>query len=144
MGYPLAKGDHAFYLTPRRFDTVFCPAAPLLEIHSLTDRLSGLELGYLFFDSETGAIVPDEDSEVPWPYGYRTVELLATTGFEEIPFDIQDAVIEQAIASYSAPDTTVQQISQGSRSVSFSARGALGVTQRWTDAVARYRREVSD
>lgn len=145
VGYPIAyQEDATYYLTPRRFDTVFAPVAPIHEIFSLTDRLSGLELDYLFFDSESGAIIPDPDSRVQWPYGFKTVEMIATTGFEEIPYDIIDAVTEQAIAVYSAPDTTVQQMSQGSRSVSFSSKGALGVTQRWTDAVERYRRVVAD
>lgn len=142
IGYDPTYRTDDFYLTARRYGTLFSPVAPLHEVLVLEDRVTGEELDYAYFDVESGTITPKPHT--PWPPEWKTIHLQATVGFQVIPSAIQDAVAEQATALFAAPDTTIQQLSQGSRSVSYSSKGTLGVTQRWTDAVDSYRRLVAD
>lgn len=142
IGYDPTYRTDDFYLTARRYGTLFSPVAPLHEVLVLEDRVTGEALDYAYFDVDSGTIAPKP--RTPWPPQWKTIHLQAVVGFQIMPAAIQDAVVEQAIALFAAPDTTIQQLSQGSRSVSYSSRGALGVTQRWTDAVEMYRRIVAD
>jgi hypothetical protein len=72
-----------------------------------------------------------------WPDGLDNIRIVWSHGFANIPAGIQDAVLEQAETQYHAI-TAVASRSAGGESITFSAQASLGVTQRWSDAVARY------
>jgi hypothetical protein len=72
-----------------------------------------------------------------WPDKLGAIAVLYTHGYDPIPADIADAVLEQAQIALNTI-VGVQQTSQGSRSVTFGAASTTGVTQRWSDTVARY------
>lgn len=72
-----------------------------------------------------------------WPDGLGNVQVSYTHGYDEIPGDIQDAVLEQAELQYKIL-AGVQQASLGAQSVTFGTQASVGVTQRWTDAVTSH------
>lgn len=72
-----------------------------------------------------------------WPDDLDNVEVTYSHGWDQVPGDIQDAVLEQAETQYLTV-VAYQSRSAGSESVTYSALAAVGVTQRWTDAVNRY------
>lgn len=73
-----------------------------------------------------------------WPDELDVVEVTYTHGWTVIPGDVEDAVLEQAEAVYDV-EVALQSRSSGAESVTYSASAAVGVTQRWTDTVERYR-----
>lgn len=143
IGYdPSYRADAVFTVSAYTREVLFLPVAPIHSIDEIYNLRAGeaVDSSLYAFDSETGAIFCTKPDVQYWPTGFSALRVTATVGFERIPDGIQDAVLEQALALYSAPDITIQQISQGSRSISFMSRSATGVTQRWSDAVAMYRR----
>lgn len=78
-----------------------------------------------------------------WPDGLGNVEVVYDHGFAEVPGDIADAVLEQAELQFTVL-AGVQQASLGPQSVTFGAQAAVGVTARWSEAVARYQVGVGD
>lgn len=141
IGYDPSRAVREFYLTARRYDTLMLPAAPLNELVTFEDR-DGNELDYAYYDARSASIVRAHGAD--WPRRWKAIHVVADTGFDEIPQDIQDATLERAMALYENPNTAVTQLSQGSRSLSFGVRAMTGVTQRWSDTVSRYRREIED
>lgn len=71
-----------------------------------------------------------------WPRGLDNVQVTYRSGFEKVPGDVEDAVLEQAEATYRVLPGVAAHAS-GSESRSYLA-SAAGVTQRWADTVARY------
>lgn len=72
-----------------------------------------------------------------WPDRLRSVKATVDHGFEEIPEDVQAAVLDQAEAGYNTR-RGVQSVSVDGQAVTYGAREAVGVTQMWSDTVARY------
>lgn len=142
IGYnPSRNPEYEVFLTARRYDTLMLPVAPLNELLLFGDR-EGNELEYAYYDKQSASIMRPHGVE--WPSRWKAIHVVADVGYDSIPDDIQDAVLERAFTLYQNPDTSVTQLSQGSRSLSFGIRAMTGVTQRWSDAVQRYRREVDD
>ena len=73
-----------------------------------------------------------------WRDGLGNIHITWTHGWAEIPADIQDAVLEQAETQFHAI-AAIASTSAGGESITFSAQAALGVTNRWSDTVARHR-----
>lgn len=73
-----------------------------------------------------------------WPDDLDNVEVTYTHGYAVVPGDIADAVLEQAEAAYNV-EVALQSRTAGAESITYSATAAVGVTQKWADAVARYR-----
>jgi hypothetical protein len=72
-----------------------------------------------------------------WPDDLGNIEVTYTHGYDQIPGDIEDAVLEQAELQFQIL-AGVAQMSLGSESFAFGAQATVGTTQRWSDAVARY------
>ena len=73
-----------------------------------------------------------------WPDGLDNIHIKWTHGWAEIPADIQDAILEQAETQFHAI-AAIASTSAGGESITFSAQATLGVTNRWAEAVTRYR-----
>ena len=72
-----------------------------------------------------------------WPAGLDNVEVTYTHGWDEVPGGIEDAVLEQAEATYNVM-AGVASVTSGREARTFLSQAAVGVTQRWAEAVARY------
>lgn len=72
-----------------------------------------------------------------WPGRLRAVRVVYDHGYTEVPEDVQAAVIDQAEAGYNTR-RGVQSVSVDGQAVTYGAREAVGVTQTWSDTVARY------
>ncbi|GAA3727360.1 mobile element protein [Streptomyces tremellae] len=72
-----------------------------------------------------------------WPRWYRSVAAVVDHGYDPVPEDVQEVVLDQAQAMFNAAPG-VQQVTSGSESVSFGTAATVGVTAQWTAAVARY------
>lgn len=73
-----------------------------------------------------------------WPTGLGNIHVTYTHGWDEVPGDIQDAVLEQAsIQAYTLIHVT--QESANNVSVSYGAQATVGVTTKWSECVAKYR-----
>ncbi|XBH21608.1 hypothetical protein V5R04_15590 [Jonesiaceae bacterium BS-20] len=72
-----------------------------------------------------------------WPDGLDNIEVTFSHGWEIPPADIQDAVLEQAETIFLVT-VGIQSRTAGSESITTSALAAIGVTQKWTDAVEKY------
>jgi hypothetical protein len=73
-----------------------------------------------------------------WPDGLGNIEVTFTHGWDPIPGAIQDAVLEQAAVQALVP-VGVQSESAIGQSVTYGLASTIGVTQKWVDAVNRYR-----
>lgn len=78
-----------------------------------------------------------------WSDDLGNIEVTYTHGYENIPGDIQDAVLEQAELQFQIL-AGVTQMSLGSQSVAFGTKATVGVTQRWSDAVETHRLNRAD
>lgn len=100
-------------------------------------------------------LVPDTDYQVDgdagilrrvngvWPEGLGTVRVVYSHGWEEIPGDIEDAVLELA-TTLALVHIHLQQNSAGSVQESYIAQATVGTTAAWTECVDTYRINVED
>lgn len=72
-----------------------------------------------------------------WPDGLRSVRVVCDYGFEQVPEDVQEVVLDAAEARWNTK-RGLQSLSVDGQSVTFGAASTVGVTQAWSDAVARY------
>lgn len=80
-----------------------------------------------------------------WPCGYDNITVSYTAGWDEteIPGDIQDAVLEHA--GHIVDNLgLMEQETTGPFTERYSSAAINGVTQKWSDAVERYRVGVGD
>lgn len=76
-----------------------------------------------------------------WPAGTGNIEVTYSHGYadvEDVPGDIQDAVLEHAV-TVCLTYAHIQQNSAGSAQESYIHAAMVGVTQKWVSAVERYR-----
>jgi hypothetical protein len=77
-----------------------------------------------------------------WPDRLRCIDVVYSHGFgldlEGIPQDVQEAVIDQARTMFTVVPG-VQSRAVGGQSVTFGATAAVGVSDQWSKAVARYK-----
>lgn len=78
-----------------------------------------------------------------WRDGLDNYHVTYTHGYDEVPGDIVDAVLEQAEATYRLL-VGVANVGSGSESIGYFASVTTGVTQRWTEAVERYQIGTAD
>lgn len=112
--------------------TILLPAFPVIGTPTIEID------GEAFTDWEIGrekGILRRKDGE--WPNGLDNIRIQWTHGYSEIPADIQDAVLEHAETQYHSI-AAIASTSAGGESITFSAQAAIGVTTRWSEAVARY------
>lgn len=76
-----------------------------------------------------------------WPAGLGNIEVTYSHGYEDsedVPGDIQDAVLEHAV-TICLTYAHIQQNSAGSAQESYIQAAMVGVTQKWVDTVERYK-----
>lgn len=122
-------------------DRLLLPAAPVQTVTSVTvdgtvltehvDFRVRRDAGIL---RRYGCAIWDDWAEVDVVYGH---------GYDPIPDDIQDVVIEQARTIYRL-QPGVQSIQAGGESITYGAQAAVGVTTQWTTAVESYRLNRGD
>lgn len=100
---------------------------PLVEVdgRAVTDFATGRQAGVLRRDAG-------------WPDGLENIKVTFDYGYEEIPTDIQDAVLEVAeiAANMSAG---VENVTTGNESVKFANSFVNGgTTEQWTETVHKY------
>jgi hypothetical protein len=78
----------------------------------------------------------------PWP-DWSEITVIFGHGYDPIPEDVQEAVIDQARAQYRL-QPGVQSIQAGGESVTFGSTAATGVTSQWTAAVDNHRLNRGD
>jgi hypothetical protein len=77
-----------------------------------------------------------------WPNRLRCLVVTYSHGWDPIPEDIQEAVIDQARTMFTVP-AGVQSKAVGGQSVTFGSTAAVGVSDQWSKAVARHKVRTS-
>lgn len=72
-----------------------------------------------------------------WPDGLDNIVVTYTHGWTVVPGDIADAVLE--MAEIDSRPHGVASVASGSESIGIAVTIQTGVTQRWSDAVEKYR-----
>lgn len=133
IGFPVTLVENeTIYLSGTGNRHLLLPARPvvgkpvvLIDDQPVTDFAVGRDAGIL------------RRRNAVWPDDLDNIEVTYSHGWVEPPGDIQDAVLEQAETQFLV-SVAFQSRQAGSESVTVSALAAVGVTQRWTDAVDRY------
>lgn len=111
--------------------TLLLPVCPVRAVHLV--EVDGQEVADFEWSAE-GIL----RCRSRWPDRLRSVKVTCDHGFEEIPGDVQEVVLDQAEAA-SNIRKGVQSVSVDGQSVTYGTQSAVGVTQAWADTVARYR-----
>ncbi|GAA3384494.1 mobile element protein [Streptomyces racemochromogenes] len=114
--------------------SLLLPAAPVTDVASVTVDGQTLTAGTDYTWSADGYL---HRMGCAWPSTLRSVTVVYSHGYADIPGDIQEVVIDQARAMY-AILPGVQQQTVGAQSVTFGVQAATGVTAQWAAAVERY------
>lgn len=120
--------------------SLLLPAAPVTAVDSVEVDGEVLEAGTSYSWSQDGFL---RHLDGCWPDRLRCIEVTYSHGYDLVPEDIQEVVIDQAQAIY-AVQPGVQQKTVGSQSVTFGAQAATGVTAQWSSVVERYRLNSGD
>lgn len=133
VGHSVTKETKTLILDPPAGETLLLPVK---GVTSLAVKLGGIQLEHVTYSPRTGAL----RRRGGWGTELGSIEVTYTAGSDEVPEDVADAVAEQAASIFATLSTPgVQQISQGSRSISFGTTATVGTTRRWVDAVERHR-----
>jgi hypothetical protein len=121
-------------------EALLLPAAPVTAVTSV--KLDGTLLaeGTDFAWSADGFL---RRLGCCWPDRLRCVDVVYSHGYDPVPDDIAEVVIDQARAMYRV-EPGIQTKTVGGQSVTFGVQSAIGVTAQWTDAVVRYRLNRGD
>jgi hypothetical protein len=146
VGHPVTLvEDETIILDGVGGELLLLPAAPVTELTSVkvrgtvvTDYEASLRAGTLRRTPTTGGGMAAE-----WPDGLGNIEVTYSHGNAVVPGGIQDAVLEHAATLLLAP-IGVQQETAGSQSITWGLQATTGVTQKWEEAVARYRLSGGD
>lgn len=115
-------------------------AAPVVEVTSV--KLDDVALAYRT-DYEWSSDGFLRRIGACWPNRLRCIEVVYSHGFQQIPDDICEVVIDQARAQYAVrPGLTSMTV--GGQSVAFGAQASIGVTSQWSTAVEKYRLNRGD
>ncbi|WP_045562983.1 hypothetical protein [Streptomyces sp. FxanaA7] len=132
--------DDAFVLDGNGQKAVLLPAAPVIAVPSVELDGEVLVDGTDFEWSANGYLRRLGEC---WPDRLRCIEGVYDHGFDPVPEDIQEVVIDQARAMYRI-DPGVQSKTVGGQSVTFGTQAAIGVTAQWVAAVERYQLNRGD
>lgn len=72
-----------------------------------------------------------------WPDKLRCLTVTYSHGWDPVPEDIQEAVIDQARTMFTVP-AGIQSKAVGGQSVTFGSTAAVGVSDQWAKAVLRH------
>ncbi|KMS71768.1 mobile element protein [Streptomyces leeuwenhoekii] len=122
-------------------ESVPLPAAPVTAVSEV--RLDGALLAEAAdFSWSSDGYLRRLGGQV-WPDRLRCIQVTYSHGYEVVPEDIAEVVIDQARALYTVlPGVQTRQV--GGQSVTFGVQAAIGVTAQWTAAVERYRLNAGD
>lgn len=134
VGFPVHRvtGDTA-ELNGNGTSTLLLPALAV-DVHSVSVDGQLLPATSYSVDKSAGIL---RRKDGVWPDDLGNVVVGYDHGWESIPGDIQDAVLEHA-ATVALVLTHLQQNSAGSVQESYGAAAMVGITAKWADAVARY------
>lgn len=132
-GWNVTRETQTLVLDPPAGETLLLPVRGVAKVEIV---LGGLQIKNFSYSRRTGAV----HRHGGWGTALGSIEVTVTSGAEEVPGDIQDAVLEHAAHLHAAGLAGgAQQITQGTRSMTLSGVAAHGVTRRWSDCVERYR-----
>lgn len=135
VGHPVSHITHdVVWLTGDGSKILHLPAFGD-RIHSVVVNGTIIAADTYRLDKQTNAIVRRLGAY--WPDGAE-IQVDYDHGFQEIPGDIQDAVLEHA-ATIGSILIHVQQESATSVSTTYGQTATVGTTQKWVDAVERYK-----
>lgn len=135
VGYPVTRvANDVVYLNGDGSDTLHLPARPV-DVHSVEVDGLGLSAGVDYSVDRNGGLVRAKGFRFPDDLG--NVKVVYSHGWEVVPEDIQDAVLEHA-ATMARTLAHLQQNSAGSTQESYGQAAMVGVTQKWSDAVEKY------
>lgn len=137
----MVVGD-AFTLDGTGRRSLLLPAAPVSAVTSLTLDGTTLVEGEDFEWSADGYLRRLPRGCV-WPDRLRCVEGVYSHGYETVPEDIAEVVIDQARTMYRV-QPGVQSVQVGGQQVTFGAQSAVGVTAQWSAVVEKYRLNRGD
>lgn len=135
VGYPVSKVENdVAWLNGNGTSTLLLRARPV-EVHEVEADGVVLDPGDYWQDRDSGIIRLKGGG---WfPDGLGNIKVTYTHGWDPIPEDIQDAVLEHA-ATMARVLAHLQQNSAGSTQESYGQAAMVGVTQKWSDVVAKY------
>lgn len=138
VGYPIRKveGDE-IDLAGDGGTTLLLPARPV--IGTPTVSIDGTPVTDFQISRRFGVMRRADG----WPEGLDNVHVVYDHGFEVVPGDIVDAVLEQAEATFRLL-VGVANVGAGSEQIGYFASVTTGVTQRWTETVERYQIGTAD
>lgn len=133
VGHPVTKveGD-TIELDGNGSHSLLLPAAPIIGTPVVT--VDGAAVSDFSVSRSRGML---RRRSTVWPDDLGNIEVTYDHGYEDVPGDIADAVLEQAELQFQIL-AGVAQMSLGSESFAFGAQATVGITQRWADAVATY------
>lgn len=73
-----------------------------------------------------------------WPHGLENITVTYSHGLDPVPDGIVDAVLEHA-TTLALAYAHIQQETAGSTQVGYGAAAMVGRTQKWVDAVEKYK-----
>lgn len=73
-----------------------------------------------------------------WPARLRCLTVTYSHGWDPVPEDVQEAVIDQARTMFVVP-AGIQSKAVGGQSVTFGSTAAVGVSDQWAKAVLRHK-----
>ncbi|CUW29696.1 MULTISPECIES: hypothetical protein [Streptomyces] len=124
-------------------ESLLLPVWPTTAVSSVL--LDGVELAEGTDYSWSDAGILRRLGGLLWPNRLRCLQVTYShgwNGLDQVPGDIQEAVLERAEASFTIP-VGVQSKAVGGQSVTFGAQAAAGATEAWTKAVDRYKVRAS-
>lgn len=113
------------------------PSAPVDEVSKV--RIDGQDTDVMV--SRDG-LIRRKDGRI-FPDDYGNVEVTYTHGFDPVPEEIEEVVIDSA-AGRLATERGLSSLQVGGITQSFSKAEQSGVTQAWSDTVARWRIRSGD
>lgn len=131
IGYPLHYETETIRLDGTGTHVLFLPAAP---VDTITVTLDGQVLTDYVISRRNGILRRRE----VWPNGLENIEVTYAHGYQDIPEDVQDAVLEHA-TTLAMVYAHVQQESGGGTQVTYGAAATVGTTQKWVETVEAYR-----
>lgn len=127
---PISLTTETVTLDTQGASRIMLPAAPVHDVTRV--QVDGTDTAYEW--SASGVLRFDN----PLPDRYRALQVTYTHGYDPIPDDIRDVVLEQAAAIYNLLPG-VMSYTVGAESRSYSTALTVGTTAQWAACVARYR-----
>lgn len=111
--------------------TLLLPCAPVVDVASVEVNGTPTE-DYEW--SEMGALYRQQG----WPRKYRSVQVTYDHGYDLVPGEIAEVVIDQARSLYRV-HPGISSVTTSVESLSFGTAASVGVTAQWSAVVEAYR-----